>query len=284
VFRRVDAAVRPSASHSVPARRRPKQELAAPDQREIRAFGLDHLVVPILAEIFAQVAPTGLSAEDAIMCPVSDLETDMRTAYAFSESTARTRVDPTLGRLDPKGAPVEVLSRSLGAGERVLWLGWSMEVRSEQPLQWWVVALTEVRLLGVATGPHSGSPIWQVASRQWHGTRDGDDVVLTLSGGPPLRVRGAGDAAGAALFGCVPAPVELASDLLVDSATGAPALPIPEVGDIAVDVVADPRVESLVASWQEAEALAAWHMRELGFDDAPQASRSRRSSTIRSPR
>jgi hypothetical protein len=59
-----------------------------------------------------------------------------------------------------------------------------------------------------------------------------------------------------------------ASDDFADSAMGEPASLRPEARETGDDLVADSCTGGLVASWQEAEALAAWHMRELGFDEA----------------
>jgi hypothetical protein len=136
--------------------------------------------------------------------------------------------------------------QTLTPQETARWISWAYELR-QGPVIWWMVALTsEYRLIGVGGGgPHPTS--WASPAGTWTVSSADSDCVLNMSGGAPLRIRGS--AAAAHLFNATPLP-------------GQPTAPVTSA------VTGEPDAGDVVGSWQEAEALAAWHMKQLGFDDA----------------
>lgn len=175
------------------------------------------------------------------------LFSDPRTSQAYGDAQDRNFADPQLGLPDASGPAATALLQTLREGEEAIWISYAYELRPG-PVFWWVVVLTRDRLIGVA--PSAAAQVWATPVGSWTATTVDGDVVLDLAGGMRLRVRGGG----ATSSFDVAQPASDAPAGLTDQAAPAVA---PAAGEGAV-----------VSSWQEAEALARWHMGKLGFDDA----------------
>lgn len=135
--------------------------------------------------------------------------------------------------------------QTLAPQETARWISWAYELR-QGPVIWWMVALTtEYRLIGVG-GDAPEPTSWASPAGIWTLSSADSDCVLHMPGGAPLRIRGS--AAAAHLFDVTP--------------------PRQPTGAVTGAVTGEPDAGDVVGSWQEAEALAAWHMKKLGFDDA----------------
>lgn len=201
-----------------------------------------------------------------------ELMADPRTREAFRASLSRRNHDASVGSPPGVGAGPELLLRTLRQREQVEWISWAYEIH-DGPLQWWTVALTADRLIGVS--PEDPPRVWAAPAGTWTAELLDTDVLIRTTG-HPLRVRGG--AGSPQVFGIdpsvhtpvavpAPAPVVSESDAAV-AADAADAVDAAPDADLAGTASATDEEGPVVGSWQEAEALAAWHMRQLGFGDA----------------
>jgi hypothetical protein len=201
----------------------------------------------LLGKVAAGLRCSRLVPTRGIVYPVSNLAIDPRTTAPYEAAVTRANHDPQVRVPEAEGPLAALMLQLLGRDETAVWISWAYEVR-HGPVIWWQVALTTGnRLVGVGdsgqrpTSWASPADTWTVSLAE-----DGD-CVLRMPAGSPLRIRGSGAAAdlfrGTRLHSQPPAEATRAS-------------------------TREPDDMDVVGSWQEAEALAAWHMKQLGFDDA----------------
>jgi hypothetical protein len=164
----------------------------------------------------------------------------------------------------------------LGETEGLDWLSLAYEVSDDPGITWWLIGLTEQRLLGASLDPRPR--VWSNQRGAWETSLVGTDVVLLLGAGAPLRIRGTSPMVAEQMFGWKTATTDAPAMTEFVSGVPDPNL-IVEQGVAHADseeAYVDPTLDedddmqapqSLVHSWQVAEELAGWHMKELGFSD-----------------
>src|SRR6476661_1820513 len=115
---------------------------------------------------------------------MTELMADPRTRSAFRETLARRNRDESLGAPPGVGAAPELLLRTLRRRETVLWISWAYEVHEQSATdpQWWAVALTAERLLGVS--PEEPPRVWAAPVGTWSAEILHGDVLVRTSGYP----------------------------------------------------------------------------------------------------
>lgn len=199
-----------------------------------------------------------------------DLAIDPRTAHAYAEAVRRFQGRPQLGLPANVGAPAEMVLKTLGATESVLWISWALEIRKKVSLGW-LVALSGSRLIGASA--EATPQVWAARADAWSTTTLDGEVLLHFPRGASLRIPGSEDVH--ALFqptatrDVEPQAEPARHDPQHGLSGSGDELPAVSDGDHGADRVHDDIGRAAVVStWQEAEALAAWHMKQLGFEDA----------------
>lgn len=204
-----------------------------------------------------------------------DLTKDSRSASAYSSLVDRNRTDSTVGLVPRKHPAGHALLKMLGSTEALDWLSLAYEVSENPEITWWLVGLTGQRLLGASFDRKAR--VWSHQRGAWETSLAGTDVVLSLGAGAPLRVRGTSLMSAEQMFGwkapISDAPTTTSNGRVPDPEFDAEQTSAPEAN---AEAYVDPTLDDdddmrapqfLVHSWQVAEELAAWHLKELGFNN-----------------